>query len=241
MKRLLKVLALVAIFLVLYSIADIVRGVTNLTGWSPPFVIYVVVPLVVFPVLFLFFLRQNMRELAKFEVRPLAGDVSAAFRARVTELEGLGFSSLGPPVTSTVGRLALRAQPMLASDQLSYAAVYELGTSSEVIFDFDSKLEDGRFVMTNSSRLAARGPVRADVIVQAFPNASPAELLKRHQDGVAFLGSRPVSLNGRSDDYWALCRECSQRRFEKLTLVEAFQMLGRQQQHLTPISSRPRS
>ncbi len=234
-------LAIIGIFLILYVVADILRGVTNLRGWSPPAVIYVIVPVLVFPVLFLFFLRQNLRGLANFDVRPLAGDVSQAFRTRVTELEALGFTALGPPVSSTNGHLQLRVQPMLSADHQSYAAVYEFGTSSEVIFDFDSRLEDGRFVMTNSSPIAARGPVRPDVLIQAFPNASPAELLKRHQEALVCLGSRAIALDARPDDYWSLGRECSRRRFEKLTLIEAFQMMRTQQQHMIPISSRART
>lgn len=243
MKRISKWIPIwVALFFVFYVAAGALRGTDDGAGGTTvsPWVL-VALPFVAFPVLFAFFLRRNLRQLAAFEMRPLAGDaVSAEFRARVADLEALGFRALGSPV-ATEGSFQLRIQPLLAPDQRSYAAVFEHGTKRLVAFDFDSRLCDGRLVTTSSSALAARAPHRSDLLIQVFPSASPAELFKRHQEALESLGSFGEPLGARSEDYVDLCRESYRRQLAGVRAVEFVGLLlGGKSVHLTPIAGRPK-
>lgn len=241
MRRILVLVAAVIGFLVAYVVVGNLQSAGVLERRAPlPLPVIIAIPLLLFPVLFVILLRAQLRGIAKFEVRPLQGELSVEFRNCVEQIKALGFTPIGSPV-SFVGKLPLSLQPLIARDQLSYAAVFEYSAKPFLVFDFDSWLADGRLVNSISFKATGRGPIRPDILIQAFPNSSPAELLKRHHEALASLTSPPKILGATVEEYIASCRETYSRQFAKLGTLEIIQMLiPGSSPHLVPIASRPR-
>jgi len=236
-----RVLLLIGVFFLLYVVVGELRRTGAFdAGASLPVAFYILVPVLLFPLFLALSIRRNLDELGAYQVQPISTDaVSAEFRSRVADVEALGFQALGPAV-ALVARVPIRLQPFLSPDQLSYAAVFEHGRQPRVSHDFDSKLEDGRMVTTTSSEAAGRMPVRSTLLVQVFPTASPAELLKRHQEALAALGACE-RLGTHAEDYLVHCREAFRRQLQTLSLREMLALiLPRATPHAVPIAARPK-
>jgi hypothetical protein len=233
---------LVGCFLGFYVAAGAFRGPNGSPTAHPfPTPMFGLLLLVVFTLFFVFFFRRNLKQLEKFEVRPLSeGDISRALRKQAEALEALGFKALSGPVV-LVGRVGLQVQPLVSTDRRTYGAVFTLWQKQRVSFDFDSRLSDGRIVNTSASAWAARAPVRSDFLIQVFPKLTPSELLQRHEEALTALAV-PVDVLGQQlDDYLAICRETYRRQLTGLGVGGALRlMLPSKSPHLEPIATRPR-
>lgn len=240
MKRLLLWLSAPLAFIILYVAVGRLREASELSPEAaPPLWLTVGTALVALPLVFAFFLSRSLRRQASLEVRPLAGSaLSSETRVRVAELEALGFSALGGAIAFG-SRGHLRVQPLLAGDRRAFASVFEHGARPTRGFDFDSRLEDGRLLMTTSDPLAGRAPFRADVLIQVMATGSPAELFARHLEALSFLGHPTVDLGSTSEDYVTFCRDGAGRLYDKIGMREAIRVLvpGRSP-HTTPIPAR---
>jgi hypothetical protein len=242
MKKVLRAIPiLVAIFFIFYVAGAAMNALTSTVAVYWAFLAVFVPLFLVFLGFIAIFTRRNFAQIAKFEVQPIGQDaVSEQFRARVVELEALGFRTLGPEV-ALVSQVPLRLQAFIAPDGRGYASVFEHGSKPEVAFDFDAWLEDGRLLTTSSSNLAARTPVRPTLVIQVFTEGSAAELWKRHQEALAVVGSAPKPLGAGAEDYIDACRENYRRQFEGFGVGEFLRMLvPGKSPHSVPIASRPR-
>jgi hypothetical protein len=146
----------------------------------------------------------------------------------------------GPPLAAKNGT---RWQPFAAVDRRCLASLSERGRGFATrTWDFDSRLSDGRWVMTFNDVAALSLPSHPDFLVQVFPGAGLSELLDQHQRALRALEAVGLNCVPIAENPQTVTQTIVNAFFSNATLTMAasalWRALSRRSPHAVPVAER---